>query len=236
MNVYCSSGIVLHSMKYSENKLIVHIFTASNGRRSYITTITRRGAGRNLFQPLFIIDFTAVAGKGEMHKLSQVSATIPLVNMPYDITKSSISIFISEVLYRIIKDEFADVRLFEFVQSSIIALDLTTESVANFHLHFMVRLSHYLGFAPQGRHLGGAWFDIKKGEYVGTRPNHTLVINPQQSELMNRLTHCPTSELHTIRLSREERTAFLDTMVDFYGYHSESIFSVNSISIFREIF
>lgn len=234
MSVYSERGVVLHSIKYSENQLIIHIFTESRGRKSYITRVG--GRGRSLFQPLSLVEFNAVTGRGEIDKLSQAALTQPLTNIPHDIVKSTVSLFIAEVLYRVIKDASIDKRLFDFIHGSVVALDLIDNPVANFHLHFMVRLSHYMGFAPQGRHSEGCWFDIKNGCFTEREPDHLLKINPVNATLLYRLSQIQTSEIHTINLNREQRTVFLDYMVDYYGYHTESIYAVNSISIFRELF
>lgn len=236
MNNQTEQGVVLHSLKYSENQLVIHILTRLGGRRSFITKVSGRGNGRNLFQPLYLIDFIPVKSRGEIGKLSQVTASIPLYNIPYDIAKSSITLFIAEILYRLIKEENADERLFDFVQSSVIALDLAEGSVANFHLHFMVRLSHYLGFAPQGRYVNGNWFDIKSGAYETIEPKHDLKLDQFYTNLLNRLWNCSVSDIASIELNRGQRTDFLEQMVTLYGYHTESVYSVNSISIFREIF
>lgn len=235
-NETTEQGVVLHSLKYSESQLIIHILTRTGGRRSFITKVGGRGSGRNLFQPLYLIDFVPLRSRGEMGKLSQVSASIPLYNIPYEIAKSSITLFIAEVLYRLIKEENADERLFDFVQSSVIALDLAEGSVANFHLHFMVRLLHYLGFAPQGRYVAGSWFDIKSGTYEVVEPQHSLKFSQFDTHLLNRLVNCPVSQITEIELNRSQRSDFLEQMVTLYGFHTESVYSVNSISIFREIF
>lgn len=236
MNIYTERGIVLHSLKYSENQLIVHILTQQHGRRSYITRIAGKNSGRSLYQPLYLLEFQAIVGKGELHKISQVAAAQPLSDIPHHIVKSTIALFISEVLYRIIKEDAVDNRLFDFVYSSVVALDLTQGSVANFHLYFIVRLAHYMGFTPQGRWSAGAWFDIKSGTYEPLEPQHMLRLRPQQASLLWSLSEINIEHLSELELCRADRTDFLDAIIDFYGYHTESIYLVNSVAMFREIF
>lgn len=236
MGLYTERGVVLHAIKYSENQLIIHILTLEHGRRSYIARLSGRGSLRALYQPLHIIEFQAIQGKGELHKISQAVSLTPLSSTPNDVVKSTITLFIAELLYRIIKDEATDAHLFNFVRSSVVALNLMDCSLANFHLHFMVRLSHMMGFAPQGRWSPGSWFDIKSGYYTQVEPTHTLRFDHAQSELLWQLTQCSVENLHTIALSRAARSHFMDSLLNFYGYHTESIYSVNSVAIFREIF
>ena len=53
---YKARGVVLHTLKYGERQLIIHIFTAEYGRRSYITKLSQRNNPRGLFQPLFVLE------------------------------------------------------------------------------------------------------------------------------------------------------------------------------------
>ena len=239
---YKECGVVLNSLKYGEGQLIVHMLTESRGRRSYITRIGNGSRGRtgysarSLFQPLFLIEFQASDGSGTMGKLQQATASRPLGEIPFDVVKSSLALFISELLYRLVRDESADSRLFNFVQESVTALDLLGEGVANFHIHFMMRLTHHMGFAPRGNHTPGAWLDIKAGEYTQTPPSHTLKIEPGAAELLNRFDNIEVGQLGGIKLGREDRVRLLNHLVDYYGYHQESIENVRSIRILGELF
>jgi len=240
---YKERGVVLNSLKYGEGQMIVHVLTENHGRCSYITRIgsgkqrTRTGySARSLFQPLFLIEFQASAGRGSIAKLQQVAASRPLSGIPFEVVKSSLAMFISELLYRLLRDDSADPRLFNFVQESVTALDLLTDGVANFHIHFMVRLTHYMGFAPRNNYMPDGWLDIKAGEYTPFAPTHTLKIEPVAAELINRLDNTEVSGLGEIKLCREERVALLNHLVDYYSFHQESIDNVQSIRILGELF
>ena len=240
---YKEHGIVLNSLKYGERQLIVHMLTETRGRCSYITRIgggSSRGqigySARSLFQPLFLIEFQASNGNGTMGKLQQAAASRQLSEIPFDVVKSSLTLFISELLYRLVRYESTDSRLFHFVRESVTALDLLQEGVANFHIHFMMRLTHHMGFAPRNNHSPGAWLDIKTGEYTRTIPAHTLKIEPGAAELLNRFDNSEVRQLGDIKLGRKDRVQLLNHLVDYYGYHQESIDNVQSIRILGELF
>ena len=56
------------------------------------------------------------------------------------------ALFLSEFLYRAIREEAEDRPLFAYLQHSIIWLDECGEGFANFHLVFLMRLSRFWGF------------------------------------------------------------------------------------------
>lgn len=235
---------MLHSTKYGEGQLIVHMLTRAHGRQSYITRLGRStaksnasGAARSLFQPLFMVEFLGEPSHGQLHKMSQASNYRTLSELPFDIVKSSISLFISELLYRLIAGrEPEDERLYGFVEESITALDSMQGGVSNFHLHFMIRLMHYMGIAPTSNHETAWWLDIKNGHYTATQPQHTLKIRPTIAEHIATLNSLTVMELDTIKLHQAERIEIMNALVDYYHFHTDAISSVRSIRILGEIF
>ena len=54
-----TQAIVLHSLKYGETRLIVDMFTRSQGRQSFIVSIPKSVKGKikkQLFQPLTLLE------------------------------------------------------------------------------------------------------------------------------------------------------------------------------------
>lgn len=233
---YKARGIVLHSMKYGERKLIVHIFTAPYGRRSYIAKISAGNSGRGLYQPLFILDFDAWAGRGELHNIDQPQMAFCLSDMPFDIVKSTIALFLSELLYRLIKEGEPDPGLYRFVEESVAELDGMGEGVANFHLWFLVRLTEYMGYAPQDNYEPGRSLDYRNGIYTATPPAHTLVMPPAEATLFHTLNGCTAGDLAAVGLARGQRVSMLERLTDLYGFHTDAIYNVNSLRILSEIF
>ncbi len=232
---YNVRGVVLHTLKYGDRKLIVHLLTA-DGRRSYITAV---GNGtRSLFQPLFILDLEATPGRGELHTIEQSQAAVVFGDIPFDIAKSAIALFLSELLYRLIKEGEADAGLYGFVEDAVAGLDLLREpaATANFHLWFLVQLSGRLGYAPRDNYKPGFSLDYRNGYYTAEPQSHTLVMRPDEAGLFRALSGSVPSDLHTIALDRHRRVAMLEKLVDLYGFHTDAIYSVNSLRILSEIF
>ena len=233
---YKARGIVLHALKYGERQLIIHIFTARYGRLSYITKITPRNSSRSLYQPLFVLDFDAWSGRGELHHIEQPRMGLGLTDLPFDIVKSSIALFLSELLYRLIHEGEPDPALYRFVETSIARLDTLTQGVANFHLWFLVHLTRYMGYAPQDNYVEGYALDYRNGLYTPELPQHTLAMPPAEATLFHTLDNCTPDDLARIGLAREQRVSILERLTDLYGFHTDAIYSVNSLRILSEIF
>lgn len=233
---YKTRGIVLHSMKYGERKMIVHIFTAQYGRRSYLAKLNAHNSGRGLYQPLFVLDFDAWAGRGELHHIEQPQLAFRLAELPFDIVKSTIALFLSELLYRLIQDGEADGGLYRFIEESVADLDGMGDGVANFHLWFLVRLTEYMGYAPRDNWQEGYSLDYRNGTYVPKLPAHTLAMPPAEAALFRRLNGSMADELAAVGLSREQRVSMLERLTDLYGFHTDAIYNVNSLRILSEIF
>jgi DNA repair protein RecO (recombination protein O) len=157
-------------------------------------------------------------------------------SIPFDVRKSTIAMFMSEVIYRLIKESEPNSPLFDFVWHSVEALDAIEEGVANFHLWFMVGLSRFLGFFPGNEYREGDWFDIREGQFVSLPPLHGIAMTQANAELFNRFIECDVSELGTIGLNRDRRVEFLNSMLVYFGYHLDAIHKVRSVEILREVF
>ena len=139
-----------------------------------------RGHGSKLalFQPMFAVEFEGLeSSRMQMHRFREVRSGIVLQSLPFDVRKSTIALFMAEVLYRLVKECEPNQRLFDFVWGSVAALDALDEGVANFHLWFLTNLSRFLGFSPGNAYLPGAWFDIREGSFTPLRPPHGEVLS-----------------------------------------------------------
>jgi recombinational DNA repair protein (RecF pathway) len=93
------------------------------------------------YNPLSILQLTTDERSIRTAQLAFVPRTID--TDPY---KRTIALFISEVLYHVLRHPMSDEPMFDFIAQSIQELDETDEP-QNFHLSFLVGLAAKLGFA-----------------------------------------------------------------------------------------
>ena len=134
MKSYKGRGVVLHSLKYGDSSLVVYLLTDVGGRRTYMVQGVRSRSGRGsklaLFQPMFPVEFEGLESpRREMDRFREVRAGFVLQSLPFDVRKSTVALFMAEVLYRLVKECEPNQRLFDFVWGSVAALDALDEGV-----------------------------------------------------------------------------------------------------------
>lgn len=214
-------GIVFRFTKYGETSIIVNIYTELFGLQGYIVNGVRSKSGKNkaaLFQPLTLLDLVVYHRENaNLNRISEVKCLYPYRSIPLDIRKSSIAVFINEVINKSIKEESHAGELCQFIIDSFIALDNLVIGTENFHLIFLLKLSRLLGF---GAH--------NTDEVMGIRATD------QETERILGLL-IKADYLHSVTLSNSQRRVILDLLLKFYGDHIESFGEMKSIQVLREI-
>ena len=192
MKTYKARGIVLNTVKYGDSAMVAHLLTDAFGRQSYMVQGVRSSRGHGskmaLFQPMFALEFEGLqSSRMDMHRLRDVHNGLLLRTMPYDVRKSTIALFMAEVLYRLIGESEANAPLFDFVWGSVEALDTLQEGVANFHLWFLANISRFLGFSPANNYEQGSWFDMREGVFTTVMPLHDNVMSREYAEVLRDL-------------------------------------------------
>ena len=196
-----------------------------------------KGSKMALLQPMFAVEFEGLqSSKMSLHRMKDLVPGIVLQSPPFDIRKSTMSLFMAEVLYRLIRDNEPAHVLLDFVWGSVAALDAIDEGIANFHLWFLANLSRPLGFSPDNEYRDGAWLDMRDGHFTPHALIPSMALTPENARILHDMLECDVRYLAEIGLNRTERAEFLDAMLRYYAYHLESIKAVESIRILREVF
>lgn len=242
MPQYKARAIVLNTLKYGESSMVAYMLTDAVGRRNYMVQGLGKGGSKSggkgaLFQPMFLLDFVGVeSSKTQMDRIKEVALARPLQSIPFDVRKSTIALFMAELLYKIVKEVEPNSPLFDYVWSAVDSLDSLDEGVFNFHLWFLVGLSRFLGFYPAGEWSEGAVFDIENGTFTLMPPSSGLCIGAENSLLLHQLMEVEACDLALLRLSRKQRTDFIEALLVYFGYHLDTIHHVQSLRILSEIF
>ena len=242
MKQYKARGIVLNTIKYGESSMVAHLLTDVAGRKSFMVQgIGKGGRGKGgksaLFQPMFLVDIMALeSSHTQIDRVKEATLARPLQSIPFDVRKSTVALFMAELLYKIVREVEPDSPLFEYVYNSVVALDEMEEGVFNFHLWFMVGLSRFLGFFPADEYREGAVFDIENGSFTTTPPRSGLFFNADNSRLLATLMDISPVELGNVKLSRVQRKDFIESLLAHFGYHLDNIPNLQSLRILSEVF
>lgn len=234
-----TSAIVLQTTKYSETSLIVKAYTQESGLQSYIINGVRSKTSKNkagLFQPLTLVDIVASGNERSLLRITEISIHQPYSHLPYDVIKSSIGIFINELLLHSFKEPHPDEDLFLFIRNSLLILDLGTDNCSNFHLGFMLQFSRFFGFFPQGEYSSNtSVFDLQEGRFVNYLPHHSHYLNSNISAILSKLLFLSYEELTGFRMDKGERKQLLHALILYYQLHIPSFGLIRSLEILEEI-
>lgn len=147
-----TEGLVLRYVKYGESSIIVTIYTDKFGLSAFVVNGVRSTKSKGkiaFYQPMSLLDLVVYHKEGrEINRISEVKSLVPINSIRDDIRKSSIAIFLNEILNKCLKEESKNEILFHFLKESIIELEQLEKDFQNFHLIFLLKLSRYLGFEP----------------------------------------------------------------------------------------
>ena len=237
-----SKSIALHTVRYGENSLVAYLYTQEFGRVSLMVN-SAYGKGKAAkkaiyFQPLNIIDVVFYPSRNQgLGRLKEVSVSKANSFLHANIVKSAIAVFLGEIVYRTVKEEESNLALFQFLELSVLMLDVMDKGVANFHLLFLVKLSKYLGFYPSGEYsVATPFFDCKSGQFVKFEPLHPIHFNQNHSELLSKLLQNDYASPGTISLNGSQRNDFLNQLLNFYAYHLDSVHALKSLPVLNQLF
>ena len=149
----CEQLIVLRYTKIKDTALVIHAISRDRGRRSYIVHLGK-GTSLAMFQPLSVIEADIIDNpKSELSRARNFTQLLPLISIREDPYKNSMVLFMSEVLYRSIKEGAREDGLFEWCARSIATLEELKAGYSNYHLIFLLELAGALGFAPSSDDL-----------------------------------------------------------------------------------
>ncbi|MFD1769322.1 DNA repair protein RecO [Sphingobacterium suaedae] len=239
--LYKTKGIALKTTNYSENSIVVHIFTETFGMQSYLINGAKKPRAKisaNLFQPLHPLDMVVYHKENNgLQRMKEVHQLPVLREIPLDITKSSIALFLNEILYKVLRQQSPDPFLFNFIEKSIGWLDETPHNLANFHLVFLIKLSRFLGFLPlqpTTSHL--PYFNLVEGVFSTTLPAHSHILQEPHTSLFRLLLQASFEESQAVKMTKEDRKYLLEKVLEFYKLHTTNFGSVNALYILEEIF
>ena len=170
-----------------------------------------------------------------MQRVSNLQIYRPLQNIPFDPVKSCIAIFISEILYKTLREEEANAGLFDFLLNTIYTLDLNDCGTANFHLLFLVHYSRYLGFYPNTEHASEkTWFDLQKGSFEFT-PIASLP-SLKYNQLLSQLFGLSFEHLNNFQINHHHRNYLTEYLLRYYSIHVDNFGKIKSFSVLQNVF
>ncbi|WP_026728285.1 DNA repair protein RecO [Flavobacterium denitrificans] len=232
-----TKAIVISSLKFQEKSLIVKCFTLSSGLKSYFVrdAFSSRKTSQKIayFQPFSILEIEAVhKNKGTLENFKEIKSAVPFQSIHTDIVKSTIVMFLSEMLHYSIQEEEKNEQLFLFLETALTWLDHHDE-ISNFHLILLLEITKYLGFYPDISEIDLPFFEMNEG--VFTLFQNGNLLSEHETNLFKKLLELKFDNdqkvFHVL-----ERQILLKILIDYYSLHLEGFKKPKSLEILKEVF
>ena len=235
-----TQGVVFHQIKYSETSLIVKIYTRDFGLQSYLIKGARSKKSKfspALLQHLSLLEIIAShKEKSNLQYIQEIRSAHQYTSIPFDMVKSSITIFVNELLMKSIREEEENFALFDFIFQSMQWLDLAAKNYVNFHLIFAIQLTRYLGFYPRGVYSPATpYFDLEEGCFENRKPIHPNRLHGQDAEKLSMLTDYSFDIIKGVKLNHDNRNKLLDQIINYYQLHLPNFGELKSLDVLRVV-
>lgn len=221
-------GILIKSTNYSDTSLILKVFTPE-GIQSFIYRGAKKKNKHNILQPLSIVSITFNEGKSDLKQVKEIALAHPLHNIPFDISKSSILIFINEFLYkRVLLSTNEDKELYGYIKKYILILDEMKCSTANFHLYFLSNLTKITGITPGGN-PEGKYFQLLEGEIS----NHPIApfLDVETTEAFKQILRANDETFADLKIPKPIRLKLLNGLIEYFSIHLENKTEIKSLKV-----
>lgn len=233
--------IVLHTIKHSDSGVVVQCLGRKRGRGAlYLRVAQKNKIKLSEFHRLSILDIITYSKGSYMPAIGEYTAAYRLESIRSDVYKSSIAIFLSELLLKGLREAEGESSLYDFILYSINMLESMERGIANFHLHFMVHLCRFMGIMPVNDYSGsGSLFSLPAAKFTeGLAKEERLppFLSKEESELLHLLMVTPASEIGEIVCNGELRSRFAKQMVKYISYHLGTDIELKSLDVLHEVF
>ena len=208
--------IVLATTKVGENGLVLHTLSREFGRRGFIVHPGKK-ASAALFLPLNILEADVVENpKSELWSLRGLHARDALAGIRGNLHKNTMTMFLSEVLFRTLRDGAVEDGLYEWCIGSILTLNALEADYSNFHVRFLLEFAGALGFRP-------TFQDIAP-------------FTPEHSAEMRLMLQSGFSEAMLVPLSGSVRNSLCESILRYLEYHTDQAIRIKSLAVLRELY
>lgn len=231
---YKSRAIALSYLKQGESSIIAKIFTEEKGLQSFIVKGVRAKKAKKklgLFQPLQLLNINAThITKNSLQYISEISIAHNQVSDGIDMKKNFISIFVAEVISKVLLETEKDKALFKFIWELKNDLSNFEKINQNFHLIFLIGLSEQLGFLPSKDQIDGDYFNLEFGEFTNNQQQLNHFIKKDNSYYLRKLL-----ENKDINIPYKNRNKILLHLIQYYKLQHHELKNMTSHLIIESL-
>ncbi len=232
-------GILIHTIRHTDSNYIARIYTQNYGLKSFLVRSgkTPKTSVQHLLQPLTLLEFESnMVENAQLQRLKSIRIAHPWQAIPFETGKSAIVLFLDEVLYKTIPDDYANDAFFHFLWNALVLLD-DAFNEKNFHLWCLLEITRHFGFYPQCEDEGDVqYFDLMQGYFVAETPLHKAYINKEVALILAGLLDKEWPQVQNLELHSAHRKELLEQLVQYIRIHLESLREIKSLHVLHAVF
>lgn len=168
-----------------------------------------------------------------LNRIKEMRPSYVFISLLFDPLKSSLGLFMMEVLNKCIHEEEANEEMFRFISRKIEALDQLEKIPGDHLLKFLLELSSLIGFYPNGEFSNAtSYFDLQAGKFADDDALHPYMIHPPLSESFSLLTNSGVA----CEFDSMTRKKLLEALLQYYQLHVPNFSRPKSLHILQEVF
>ncbi len=223
-----TTGIVLRTYKYADNKCLVHILTPDNGKITYAVYAPQSKRSKihnNMLQPLSLLEIEAEHKPNRT--IQQIKEARALTSGEYllkEPAKMAMAMFVAETADACIYEGHSDTSVFEKLESTVRFLDSANRMDSHFALKFLTELSDILGFNPT--------YDSESlilNSYLDT-----IADSEQRQLFLDFLTAYKSGKPNIF--SHSQRRELLHLLLGFLKFNLPDMPDVKAVEVLEEVF
>lgn len=239
--IHQTKGIVLNHIKYKENSIIVNIYTKEFGRQAYVVNRVRTSKNKGntiLLQALTLLDMQVYhRPKADLHRIKDFKVAHPQASIPFQQDKRTIAFFLTELMYKVLREEEKNEELFNFIYNAVLVFDEDIDGNHNFHLFFLFQLSRFLGFGPyEDLTNNHSHFDLLNGNFINHEPTHGYYITGDIMNFWKQLFQLEITSLPQLKMSSHIRNELLNVLIMYYQLHLDGLGDFKTLSVLHQLY
>jgi DNA repair protein RecO (recombination protein O) len=160
-----------------------------------------------------------------LNRVAEIHGTNIYSTIPFDIYKTTMVLFVTEILRKILREEEPNPELYRFLEESMTLLDRTREKYFNFHVQFLLKLTRYFGIEPASlNEMVEQILELDKNYLIPDK------IEEHVRSLLNK----PMGEL--ISINNDHRRELIELVILYYKSHFDQLHVIKSYDVLKEVF
>ncbi|MCB0461238.1 MAG: DNA repair protein RecO [Flavobacteriaceae bacterium] len=234
-----TKAIVVSKLRYKDHDLIVKCYTEQFGIKSYLLkNVLKPKKGKfkpAYFQPLTIIDIEADhKDNRSLQYLKDIKVQNDFESIHTNIIKSTIAMFLAEVLSSVLKEEEKNLSLYNYLETSLIWFN-ENKTDTNFHFIFLIELTKYLGFYPDKSQSHLPFFNLEDGKFYRINSGKYF-IEGENLTLLKQLLGIKFDTVKSSNFILTNKLDFLNMLLLYLKLHLDGFKQPKSVTVLNQIF